>query len=101
MHRAGIARHDRAAIAHLLRGERVAGERRVSRALAVEARRDVAGVEAVARRRGIDRFDHLGHRHVLLLAVDRDQRALLSFLTTTSPMPKACIRATVASGLGS
>ena len=56
MHRRRVARHDRAAVADLFAGEAVSGGGRRARVLAGEPRRDIAGVEAVARGGGVDRL---------------------------------------------
>ena len=45
-----------------------------------EPRRDIAGVETVARRGGVDRFDDLGRRDELLPSAGRDQCAVRAVL---------------------
>src|SRR3954468_2356178 len=76
MHRFRGSRHDGAAVPDHLAGQAMRGGGRSAWAIARQARRDIAGVEAVAGRHWIDRLYYLRYRHELTDATCGDQRAV-------------------------
>src|SRR5262245_63316139 len=75
MYGGGGTRHQRAAMADDLGGERVRGGRRFGRRLAEEARRRIADLEAVARCARVSRHHHFRDEHAFATFVPRRKGA--------------------------